>query len=129
MFVCESKCVKNFDNWLAAGSYGPCELCGAVTLCFDIPSTHLKPKVLSKETFTDSFGHVVKNVHNKLECNPPCTIHAHSRHSLCDTPLLWRNDRGIFEHMCQHGIGHPCPDSLNNNDSGIHGCDGCCMKG
>jgi len=82
-----------------------------------------------KEEFTDDFGHTLINVHRERDCNPPCTIHAHSEHELSNRPLLWRNDRGIFEHMCEHGIGHPCPDSLPETDSGVHGCDGCCTEG
>lgn len=82
----------------------------------------------NKEEFTDNFGHTLINVHRRDDCNPPCTIHAHSEHVLRDKPLLWRNDRGIFEHMCEHGIGHPCPDSLPKTDSGVHGCDGCCRE-
>ena len=30
----------------------------------------------------------------------------------------YRNDKGIWEDTCPHGIGH---------DKGIHGCDGCCV--
>lgn len=29
----------------------------------------------------------------------------------------YRNDRGIWEDICPHGVGH-CDD--------VHGCDGCC---
>ena len=37
-----------------------------------------------------------------------------------------------FERICEHGVGHPDPDSLEFFRSigvtsmGIHGCDGCC---
>ena len=77
-----------------------------------------------KEQFTDDFGNHIVNVHTRAVCNGPCTIHAHSEHPLSDKPLLWRNDRGIFEHICDCGIAHPCPDSLPANDSGVHGCCG-----
>lgn len=155
MFICVDQCIERYDNWAISRSYGPCEICGKTKECYDIPSKYLKlkpPKITeediafyeqwlkdymhqgfeadpNKETFTDDFGHVIINVHRKDECNKPCTIHAHSEHKLADKPLLWRNDRGIFEHMCEHGIGHPCPDSLPPSDTGIHGCDGCCSKG
>lgn len=36
-----------------------------------------------------------------------------------------RTDRGIIEHICPHGVGHPCMSSTND---GIHGCDGCCKQ-
>ena len=29
----------------------------------------------------------------------------------------YRNDKGIWEDICPHGIGH---------EEGVHGCDGCC---
>lgn len=154
MFICEDKCLKLYDNWSLSRSYGKCEICGESATCADIPSKYLKRKVEvdpalqaffrsfledylhpafqqdpNKETFTDDFGTTVGNVHRKDVCKPPCTIHSHSKHVLDDKPLLWRNDRGIFEHMCGHGIGHPCPDSLPKTDSGVHGCDGCCTEG
>lgn len=129
MFICVDKCIKLYNNSGILMSYGPCEICGERKECYDIPSKYLELKNPPKETFVDSFGHKLFNVHNRANCNPPCTIHSHSDHKLADKPLLWRNDRGIFEHMCEHGIGHPCPDSLPTNDSGIHGCDRCCLKG
>lgn len=44
----------------------------------------------------------------------------------------WRNDRGILERICPHGLGHPDPDQAEYwNETGqewqfVHGCDGCC---
>lgn len=49
--------------------------------------------------------------------------------------LHWRADRGLFERMCSHGIGHPDPDQkdywrvLGLEHEGVHGCDGCCHGG
>lgn len=44
-----------------------------------------------------------------------------------------RRDRNcLVERHCNHGIGHPDPDSLNWQQralgirDGVHGCDGCC---
>ncbi len=31
----------------------------------------------------------------------------------------FRDDKGIWEDVCEHGIGH---------DKGTHGCDGCCSE-
>lgn len=49
--------------------------------------------------------------------------------------LYWRSDLGIFERICEHGIGHPDPDSLSflrkkTDDTAlsIHECDGCCVS-
>jgi hypothetical protein len=39
-------------------------------------------------------------------------------------PQNWREDRGIMERICPHGIGHPDPDDPTTDK--IHGCDGCC---
>lgn len=39
---------------------------------------------------------------------------------------------GLVEDICRHGIGHPNPEWLAENDPtgkrhlDIHGCDGCC---
>ena len=51
-------------------------------------------------------------------------------------PLVWRNDRGIFERTCPHGIGHPDPDQFDywmRSDrmyESVHGCCGvCCIPG
>jgi hypothetical protein len=41
--------------------------------------------------------------------------------------------RGLIEAICEHGVGHPIPESeahmkrITKQDTwGIHGCDGCC---
>lgn len=68
-----------------------------------------------------------------------CCIHHPSDHALKDAPLLWRDDRGVMERICDHGIGHPDPDDLSYkrdldleyyqfHDFETHGCDGCCGK-
>lgn len=82
----------------------------------------------NKETFTDGYGNHIANVHRKDQCTGKCAIHNHSQHPLSIQPLLWRNDRKIFEHLCIHGIGHPCPDSLPDSDSDVHGCCGICCR-
>lgn len=38
----------------------------------------------------------------------------------------WRGDRGQWENVCPHGVGHPARESMKNEGDGIHGCDGCC---
>lgn len=80
--------------------------------------------------------------HPASACAGPCPLHNPSDHHMVDWPLNWRPDRYIFERICEHGIGHPDPDSLawKNHvagyveqphllyqpDDGTHGCDGCC---
>jgi hypothetical protein len=77
-------------------------------------------------------------VHKKENCTPPCPIHDPSDHHMVQWKLLWRNDRGIFERICSHGIGHPDPDTIRflakrlgtetAENEMIHGCDGCCAE-
>lgn len=95
------------------------------------------------------------NVHPADVCaGRACVIHHPTEHHMRDWPILWRNDRGIFERICEHGVGHPDPDQYaywrqareswrppinadiidglpvsNPFDGiGIHGCDGCCTR-
>lgn len=38
---------------------------------------------------------------------------------------------GLVEDICEHGVGHPNPEWLQEHGKemdGIHGCDGCCSK-
>jgi hypothetical protein len=72
----------------------------------------------------------VLEIHNPDRCaGSPCCIHNPSSHHMRDWPLNWRNDRGIMERLCPHGVGHPDPDDLRVRTvsaEGVHGCDGCC---
>jgi hypothetical protein len=76
------------------------------------------------------------NVHSPQACSEAlgCGIHNHpSNHALKDAKMLWRDDRGILERLCKHGVGHPDADSaaylasIGRSNDNIHGCDGCCM--
>lgn len=87
----------------------------------------------SRESVVWIDGIRLTNVHHWTKCNPdPCVIHRPTRHLMTHFPLHWRNDRGIFERICPHGIGHPDPDqftywaSIGQESQAIHGCDGCC---
>ena len=61
-----------------------------------------------------------------------CCVHNPSAHHMRDWPMHWRDDRGIMERICPHGVGHPDPDDAAYNIrcgasyKNIHGCDGCC---
>lgn len=74
---------------------------------------------------------IIYNVHDSFACRGRyCTIHNRSNHPMRHLPQLWRNDKGIMERVCEHGIGHPDPDEymLAVDDSfSLHGCDGCCQ--
>ncbi len=64
--------------------------------------------------------------HHPLErCESPCPIHRPGEHHMVTWQLHWRDDRRIFERICEHGVGHPDPDSTPEGH-GVHGCDGCC---
>lgn len=63
----------------------------------------------------------------------PCPWHAPSDHHMRDWTRLVRTS-GLTERICEHGIGHPDPDSLARaaslgRDFATHGCDGCCWRG
>lgn len=73
------------------------------------------------------------NTHDPAKCaGRPCVVHSPTQHSMSDRPVMYRADRGIFERVCVHGVGHPDPDQESFwEDTGqeyqaIHGCDGCC---
>lgn len=72
-------------------------------------------------------------VHDPEECaGGVCVAHNPSDHSMRNLPLVYRSDTNLFERVCEHGIGHPDPDSLDyflregEDHMAVHGCDGCC---
>lgn len=86
-------------------------------------------------TFTLSDGRVLRDVHGESSCaGRTCVIHNPTAHHMSEFPLHWRHDRGIFERICEHGIGHPDPDQFDywietgQESQGVHGCDGCCYR-
>ncbi len=88
-------------------------------------------------TYTTGTGQTIVRVHPATpDCAKGCVIHSPSAHSMRDFPTHWREDRGLMERICPHGIGHPDPDQLafiartqGINEArweSVHGCDGCC---
>ena len=78
------------------------------------------------ERYTTGTGQVLR-VHSKKDCvGPHCPIHNPSDHHMKDWPTHWRDDLGILERICEHGVGHPDPDDVHADP--VHGCDGCCCK-
>ena len=80
----------------------------------------------------------------------PCCIHRPSDHHMVGWPMAFRTDRAmrcpthgdhalvLTERVCEHGCGHPDPDSLtwlwlhDPEDCGawgVHGCCRCCRGG
>ena len=71
--------------------------------------------------------------HDETQCSGEhCCIHNPSDHHMRTWPLNWRDDKGVMERVCQHGVGHPDPDDAAHNIRigreylTVHGCDGCC---
>ncbi len=87
--------------------------------------------------YTTGTGQVINNVHERtIDCDTfGCVIH-HPTDPHKDWPTHWREDRGLMERLCPHGVGHPDLDQMNYLErnigieaakwEGIHGCDGCC---
>lgn len=82
-------------------------------------------------------GGRIISVHKENDgcCTHGCPIH-HPTDPHKDWPLVWRDDRYLFERLCPHGVGHPDLDSLNYLErmgknfthESAHGCDGCCRS-
>lgn len=78
--------------------------------------------------------YVIRNVHPESACagQRSCPVHKMTAHHMRHFPQFFRNDRGLMERTCPHGIGHPDPDSapyyesIGDTSWGVHGCDGCC---
>ena len=80
-----------------------------------------------KITLLEHTSQELVNVHSLEDCNGDvCPIHKLTDHHMRSFPQLWRDDRGIMERTCPHGVGHPDPDDVLNNEDRVHGCDGCC---
>ncbi len=78
---------------------------------------------------------LLTNVHDYEVCEGrQCIIHNPTEHHMSTWPLLWREDRAIFERICpEHGTGHPDPAQIpywEETDQiwqAVHGCCGCCL--
>jgi hypothetical protein len=89
------------------------------------------------EDYITGTGQLV-HVHEKEDCEGNCSIHNPSDHHMVNWPTHWRDDRGLMERICPHGIGHPDPDDIEfkrqkfgdkfADTESVHGCDGCCNE-
>lgn len=91
---------------------------------------------ISRDRIRLESGQIVQ--HHRLDlCTGWCSIHNPSPHHMRNWRRVWRDDRGMMERTCRHGVGHPDPDDLAYKArsageealffwEGIHGCDGCC---
>jgi hypothetical protein len=107
---------------------------------------------LAEEQFYDSYEEVQRRTHDEWSdstgrkfwvhkrntgCDVNgCAIHNPSYHPLSDAKQFMRADKSwLIERVCEHGIGHPDPDSASfiakqegNTSIWVHGCDGCCRE-
>lgn len=93
---------------------------------------------ISPAKFLEIYKTEIENIlHKSNECaNQYCIFHNPSDHHMKEWPITIRLDRigGLCERVCEHGTGHPDPDSLAyvitlpnaSKYEGVHGCDGCC---
>ena len=80
---------------------------------------------------------IADHLHAPVQCMEGyCTIHNPSPHHMREWTINIR-ESGMAERLCEHGIGHPDPDSIawlkrsfgpDAEYFGIHGCDGCCNR-
>lgn len=108
----------------------------------DILMAHLDDFVDTYSILVDPAGSVFKT-HGVTACGnyeggseEHCAIHNPSDHHMVTWPAVFRMDKfALIERECEHGIGHPDPDSLEYFDqAGItgladHHCDLCCHSG
>lgn len=81
-------------------------------------------------------GTVLVGVHPLSMCEGrTCVFHSPTDHHMSDWPMVWRNDTGLLERTCEHGIGHIDPDQFAYLEevglmpwASMHGCDGCCHE-
>lgn len=78
--------------------------------------------------------------HTKDKCaGQRCIFHNPTKHKMRKWPMNLRLDAWaapLIERICEHGVGHPDPDSVDYMERvspkgskgtwGVHGCDGCC---
>jgi hypothetical protein len=81
------------------------------------------------ENTTLEHSTVVITHHDRDACvGEFCTVHNRSNHRMRHFPQHFREDNGLMERICPHGIGHPDPDDpkVVRPEWQVHGCDGCC---
>lgn len=77
------------------------------------------------------------NTHPESSCagQSACPLHNPTDHHMRGWEVVWRDDTGVLERLCPHGIGHPDPDQFPYWDANgmearaVHGCDLCCKPG
>lgn len=74
----------------------------------------------------------VLNTHAVDECAGTwCAIHKPQPGPWQEWPRMWREDRGIMERVCPHGVGHPIAEMYDwaiENNRGFDLIHGCCAE-
>lgn len=100
--------------------------------------TTVKQGKMVKGVYHAIGGEKWRAVHDGKACKGrTCIIHNPSKHNMRNWRMHLR-ETGLVERICDHGIGHPDPDSAeffnqfgpegSRGTWGIHGCDGCCVE-
>ena len=64
------------------------------------------------EKYKTGTGQII-NVHEEKDCKGKnCVILNPSDHLMKDWPTHWRDDRGLMERLCPHGVGSFPPPSI-----------------
>lgn len=79
---------------------------------------------------------VLKTHEEQADCIMGCVVHNPQMSHMSYWAMNWREDRGMMERICPHGIGHPDYDqvrfwtrTMKWQDAWAemtHSCDGCC---
>lgn len=124
------RCCACVDSYLCgADDCAECNAAGEEDQKPELVSTISGP-ISELERF--EFSNVTARVHPAKLCEGTlCSIHNPSEHRMREWPMLLR-ETALIERTCEHGVGHPDPDSAAFMDRrfgpgwGTHGCDGCC---
>ena len=90
-----------------------------------------------REAYVDGTGQKIVQVHPATpDCFEfGCAIHFPSDHSMQDLPTHYREDRGLMERLCKHGVGHPDPDHIafvartrGQEAASVESVHGCCAE-
>lgn len=83
-------------------------------------------------TDPNALGFTTTHPAESCQTQSACPLHNPSDHHMRGWTVIWRDDIGVLERLCAHGIGHPDPDQVphwidtGRQHLGVHGCDGCC---
>jgi hypothetical protein len=106
----------------------------------DAVNAHIADVISTYDLYALADGLLMKT-HGPAQCGnyeggeqQRCVLHNPTEHPMLAWPVSFRPDKlGLIERTCEHGWGHPDPDSLDYyvragcDYVGVHACDGCCQ--